>query len=104
MIRVIIGYKLNKGADIEPILNKLRSLAQSYPGFIGAENLRSAKDSSIVAMIQTWDKLDDWKAWETSSIRQSILEEAKPLLADDLRVTIYRVMPTHGWGAVGRAS
>lgn len=104
MIRVIIGYKVKRGSDIEPTLNKLRSLAQTYPGFIGAENLRNAQDSSIVAMIQTWDKLDDWKAWEASSIRNSILDEAKPLLADELRVTVYRVMATHGWGSVGRAS
>jgi hypothetical protein len=55
-------------------------------------------------MIQTWDKLDDWKAWETSTIRQSILDGAKPLLADELRVTVYRVMATHGWGNVGKDS
>ncbi len=98
MIRAIIGYKVKKGADIEPVLNKIRSHAQTYPGFVGAENLRNAKDSTVVAMVQTWDKLDDWKAWESSSIRQSILDEAKPLLMDEPRVTVYRVMPTQGWG------
>ncbi len=57
MIRVIIGYKIKKNADIQPILNKLRAHAMTYPGFIGAENLQNVKDSSIVAMFQTWDRL-----------------------------------------------
>jgi antibiotic biosynthesis monooxygenase (ABM) superfamily enzyme len=95
---------VKRGADIEPALNKIRSHAQTYPGFVGAENLRNAKDSTVVAMIQTWDKLDDWMSWESSSIRQSILDEAKPLLIDEPRVTVYRVMATHGWGSVGRGS
>ena len=104
MIRVIIGYKCRKDADIQPILVKLRSYAMSYPGFIGAENLQNQKNRSIIAMIQTWDKMEDWLAWEPSTIRQSILNEAKPLLAEEPRVTIYRIIPTHGWGYATRGS
>ena len=104
MIKAIVGYKVRKGADIEPVLNKLRAHAMTYPGFIAAENLRNATDSTIVAMIQTWDKLDDWTGWENSTIRKSILEEAKLLVLDEPRVTIYRVMATQGWGGVGRGS
>ena len=97
MIRVIVGYKLKKGADMQPILMKLRSHAMGFPGFISAENLQNEKDSSVVAVIQTWERSEDWKAWESSKVRQSILQEAKTLLAEDLRVTVYRVTPTIGW-------
>jgi antibiotic biosynthesis monooxygenase (ABM) superfamily enzyme len=104
MIRVIIGYKTKKNADIQPILIKLRAHAMTYPGFIGDENLQNVKDSGIVAMIQTWDRMEDWLAWEPSIIRKAILDEAKPILQEDLRVTIYRVIPTSGWGYTPRES
>jgi hypothetical protein len=57
MTKAIAGYKVYTGADIEPILLKLRSHAMTYPGFIGAENLQNAKDDFIVAMINTWDRV-----------------------------------------------
>ena len=104
MIRVMIGYKVRNDADIEPILLKLRSYAMTYPGFVGAENLRNEKDWSIVAMIQTWDRMEDWLAWEPSTIRRSILNEAKPLLLEEPRITIYRILPATGWTYTPRGS
>ncbi len=104
MIKVIIGYKVRKGADFEPVLLKLRSNVMTFPGFIGAENLQNVKDTSIVAIIQSWDKDEDWKAWEPSTIRRSILQEAKPLLTEEPRVTVFRVMPTGGWSNSRRDS
>ena len=104
MIRVIIGYRVKKDADIQQMLFRLRSYAMTFPGFIGAENLVSEQDRSIVAMIQTWDKLEDWKAWEPSKIRQSILKEASALLEEPPRVTIYRIAPSAGWTYVPRGS
>ncbi len=104
MIKVIIGYRIQKGADIQPILLKLRSYAMTFPGFVGAENLVNENETSIVAMIQTWDRVEDWKAWEPSTIRQSISREAKSLLLEEPRVTVYRVMPTTGWVYTPRES
>ena len=97
MIKVIIGYKLKKGADIQPILLKLRSYAMTFPGFVGAENLVSKKDNSIVAMQTNWERLEDWKTWESSKVRQQILREAETLLVEEPKVTIYKIMPTSGW-------
>lgn len=97
MIKVIIGYKLKEGADIQPILLKFRSHAMQYPGFIGAENLLSAKDSSIVATVSTWEKVEDWRIWEKSKIRQELLRQTERLLVEEPKVTIYRTMPTARW-------
>ena len=97
MIKVIIGYKLKEGADIQPILLKLRSHAMQYPGFIGAENLLSERDSSIVATVSTWEKVEDWRIWEKSKIRQELLRQAESLLVEEPKVTIYRTMPTASW-------
>jgi len=97
MVKVIIGYKLKQGADIQPILLRLRSYAATFPGFVGAENLRSKLDSSIVAMQSNWLELKDWQTWESSKIRQQIVKDAQSLLEDEPRVTVYTVMPTSGW-------
>jgi len=97
MIKVIIGYKLREGANIQPILLKLRSHAMTYSGFVGAENLLSEQDVSIAAIITTWEGVEDWRLWEGSKISQEILREAEALLVEEPRVTIYRIMPTVRW-------
>jgi len=97
MVKVIIGFKLKSGASIQPMLLKLRSAVMTYPGFVGAENLLSEQDSSIVTIITTWDKIENWRLWETSRTRQELLRETEPLLAEEPKVTIYRIMPTTSW-------
>jgi len=97
MIKIIIEYKLKGGADIEPSLIKLRSHAMSFPGFVGVEILQNAKDSSDVVVLQTWESIENRRAWEPSRIRQSILEELRSLLEEDFRVTIYNILPATGW-------
>jgi antibiotic biosynthesis monooxygenase (ABM) superfamily enzyme len=104
MIKVIIGYRVQKDADVQSVFQKLRSHAMTYPGYIGSENLRSEQDRSIVAMVQNWDRMEDWKSWETSSIRQSILKEAGRSLLEEPRVTVFRIVPTGGWGHTNRES
>ena len=95
---------MNKDADIEPMLFKLRSNAITFPGFIGAENLQNEIDRSIIAMVLTWDRREDWTAWELSLIRQSILAEAKPILQEAPRVVVYRIVATGGWDYGRRGS
>ena len=97
MIKVIIGYKLKDGADIQPVLLKLRSHAMTYPGFVGAENLLSEQDFSIVASVSTWEGVENWRVWEDSKISQEVFREAGPLLVEEPKVTIYRIMPTVRW-------
>ena len=97
MIKVIVGYKLKRDADIQPLLLKLVSNAMQYPGFVSAENLLSEKDSSTIAAVKTWNKLEDWRAWEKSSIRQALLREAETLLEEAPQVTVYTIMPTVRW-------
>lgn len=97
MIKVIEGYKMKKGVEIPPLLLKLRSHAMQYQGFVGAENLISEEESSIVAMVSTWEKTGHWRIWESSKIRQELLQQIETLLAEQPRVTIYRIMPTISW-------
>jgi len=97
MIKVIVGYKVKIGEDIEPILLKLRSNAMTYPGFVGEQILINEKNIYIVVVVSTWVKAEDWRVWEESTIRKELLKQAKALLVDETRVTIWRIMPTVRW-------
>jgi heme-degrading monooxygenase HmoA len=97
VIKVINGYKLKQGADLQPVLLKLREHAMSYPGYVGAENLVSDKDPSIVAIITTWDNVEQWRDWQESRMREEIMKEAEPLLEEELRISVYRVIATVRW-------
>ncbi|MFU8795697.1 MAG: antibiotic biosynthesis monooxygenase family protein [Dehalococcoidia bacterium] len=97
MIKVIVGYELKEGADIQPALLKLRSYALTFPGFISAEHIRSVKSPSIVALLYNWEKLADWEAWESSKISRQIMKEAEDSLASEPRITAYTLMPTSAW-------
>ena len=97
MIKVINGYKLKQGADLQPLLLKLREHAMSYPGYIGADNLVNDKDPTIVAIITTWDSLEQWRYWQDSKMRGEIMKGGEGLLEEELRVSVYRVIPTARW-------
>jgi heme-degrading monooxygenase HmoA len=97
MIKVIEGYELKKGADIQPLFLKLRSYAMTFPGFINAEHIRSVKGSPISALLYNWKRLEDWEIWESSKLRQQILRETEALLVSEPRITIYEVVPTSAW-------
>jgi antibiotic biosynthesis monooxygenase (ABM) superfamily enzyme len=98
MIKVIVGYRVKEGADIKPLLLKLRMDAMQYPGFVGAENLTHRRDSSIIIVISTWQNPDNWVAWEKSRARAELIKEIDPLIEDRTRVELYDIIPTMRWG------
>jgi len=97
MLKVIIGYKMKPDKDMLPMLIKLRSHAMTYPGYVGAENLVNNKDISIVAIITTWEDVEYFRDWESSRTRRAIIDEYKDSLAEEPKVTIYRIIPTQKW-------
>jgi len=92
MIKGIVGCKVRKDTDLEPVLLKLKSHATQYQGFKGMENLVGADNASVVAMVSTWESLEDWKSWAQSTITQQLLRQAEALLVEEPRVTTYRMM------------
>jgi len=97
MIKGIIGYKVLSYKDLEPVLMKLRSHAMQYPGFIGAENLVSEEDLSVVIMITTWETIENWKTWADSKVTKDLLQQAKAVVTGGARLTVYNIMPTKEW-------
>jgi heme-degrading monooxygenase HmoA len=97
MIKGIIGYKVLSYKDVEPILMQLRSHAMQYPGFVGAENLVSEEDLSVVLMMSTWETIENWRTWVESSRTRDLFRQAKAVVMGTARVTVYRTMPTVKW-------
>ena len=97
MLKVIIGYKTKPGADILPMLVKLRSHAMTFPGYVGAENLMNNHDVSIVAIITTWEDVEFFRDWEKSRRRLAIMKEFEGLLAEEPKVSVFRLIPTKKW-------
>jgi heme-degrading monooxygenase HmoA len=97
MIKGIIGYKVVHYKDVEPILMKLRSHAMQYPGFVGAENLVSEEDFSVVMITTTWETIENWRTWAESNITRDLLQQAKEVAVGTARLTAYRIMPTTEW-------
>jgi antibiotic biosynthesis monooxygenase (ABM) superfamily enzyme len=97
MVKVIEGYELKKGADIQSLFLRLRSYAMTFPGFISVEHICSVKGTPIAALLYNWDRIENWKAWESAKLRQQILQEAEAFLVSKPRITIYTVMPTSAW-------
>jgi antibiotic biosynthesis monooxygenase (ABM) superfamily enzyme len=98
MIKVIIGYKVKPGKNIQPMLMSLRANAMQFPGYIGSENLISDQDSTIIAMIKTWQHVENWRAWEKSRVRTELIQKIRPFLQEEPQVTTYQIMPTIEWG------
>ncbi len=98
MVKGILGCKVRQDTDLEPILSKLKSHAAQYHGFKGMESLVSEDNASVVAMVTTWEDLEAWKSWAQSAITQELLRQAEPLLAEEPRLTTYRMMtPAPVW-------
>lgn len=97
MIKGIIGFRALSCKDLEPILMQLRSHAMQYPGYVGAENLVSDENFSIVIMISTWETIDNWRTWVESSRTRELLQQARAVVMKAARITVYRTIPTKGW-------
>jgi len=98
MVKGIVGCKVRKNTDLEPMLLKLKSHAAQYEGFKGMENLVSEENASVVAMVTTWENLETWRSWARSTITQELLRQVETLLTEEPRLTTYRMMmPAPMW-------
>ena len=94
MIRVIIERQVKNKERLLPMLQELRATAVHQPGYVTGETLVSTEDDSITAVISTWHSLEQWQAWETSETRATLYELIEPLLVEEPRIRVYRVMAT----------
>ncbi len=71
-IKVIIERRVKKGMDTElaKLMRELRAKAMFAKGYISGETLRAHDNPNLYLVITTWKSLEDWNAWEESSVRK----------------------------------
>lgn len=70
--------------QILSLLNKIRSIAMDQPGYISGETLMQRDFQENMAVIATWQRMEDWLLWKSS-------EERK---AYEAMLEIYQTRPT----------
>jgi heme oxygenase (mycobilin-producing) len=83
MIRVVLEHRTKDEENTRQLvegIKKVRAEARKQHGFIAGDTLVNVVDPCHVVVISSWQTLADWKAWDESAIRKSML----PLIEDHL--------------------
>ncbi|MCW8879034.1 MAG: antibiotic biosynthesis monooxygenase [Kangiellaceae bacterium] len=90
MIRVIIERHINEGCfqDYIELIRKARKQANSIEGFIAGELLQEKDNQNHAVIVSSWENFEAWQSWLDSEERQTVLEEMRPLLQEDEKVTV----------------
>ena len=82
----------NQG-EVAELLKELRIKAIRQAGYVSGESLFSIDRPGTHMVISTWDNLRDWKAWEKSTIRISIVRKIETLLSSPSITSVYATTP-----------
>lgn len=80
----------HKAAQVIPILQQLRALAMSQPGYISGETLHSIDNKEEYTVISTWQSVDDWQQWATSGARVKLQSQIDAALNENTEYEIYQ--------------
>lgn len=92
-VEIIIRRKIvaEKVKEVAPLMVKLRSLAQTQPGFMSSESLRRldppGQDEYLIRA--TWRSEQDWKQWLNSNERVAIQAEIDAITEVETEYGIY---------------
>ena len=92
MIRVVVERKIKNRQDIGRLLHNLHMIAFLRKGHSSNETLINIKNNRVIAVVSTWQSLEDWNAWASSKERAEILAQIEPLLAKKMQVRIYEII------------
>lgn len=90
MIRVIIERKISNGCldDYQELIRNARKQANNVDGFIAGELLQEKDNQLHAIIISSWENNQSWNIWSESEEREKILQQMRPFLEDDEKVTI----------------
>ncbi len=73
-----------KSKQILALLNEIRSKAMNQPGYISGETLSKKDYPQNMAVIATWQSMEDWLEWKNSEERNKY----------EAMIEIYQTRPT----------
>jgi heme-degrading monooxygenase HmoA len=84
--KIIIKRRFAEGKkkQILALLNEIRSKAMDQPGYISGETLSKKEFPHNMAVIATWQSMDDWLNWKYSEERNHF----------ETMIEIYQTRPT----------
>ena len=63
-------FKRDQSNEIISLLNKIRSAAMLQPGYISGETLITHEPPHDIAVLATWQSMDDWLRWKENPERK----------------------------------
>ena len=90
MIRVIIERHINEGHfnDYLDMIRRARKQATAVDGFIAGELLQEKSNQNHAVIISSWENYEAWDKWQSSEARHAVLDEMRPLLRDEEKITV----------------
>jgi heme-degrading monooxygenase HmoA len=90
-IKVFIKRYVKKGntADTLVLLNEVRSQALKQPGYISGETLVNHYDPCNIAVVSTWQSIEDWIRWQESDARATKEDQLESLQERPANFEIY---------------
>jgi len=90
-VKIFIKRKVrdNIAVELTLLLNKLRALALSQPGYISGETLNRIDKKDECMVIGTWNSLEDWNNWVNNPQRIEVQSEIDRLLGEETEYAIY---------------
>jgi heme-degrading monooxygenase HmoA len=90
-VKIFIKRKLqdNNVVELTLLLNKLRALALSQPGYISGETFNRIDKKDECMVIGTWRSLEDWNNWVNNPLRIAVQAEIDRLLGEETEYAIY---------------
>ena len=77
------------------MLNDIRSMAIRQPGYISGETLVNHYDNRNIAVVSSWNSLEEWIQWQESNQRETIEAQLEDLLEESTKYEIYDVGRHH---------
>jgi heme-degrading monooxygenase HmoA len=79
----------DKGQELMPLFQRLRTLAMNQPGYISGETLKRIDSLGEYVVISTWQSIDNWYGWVDSKERSEIQQQIDFLLQEEPYYEIY---------------
>ena len=80
----------DKAPELIPLLQRLRTLAMSQPGYISGETLQRIDSTGEYIVISTWQSVDNWQQWATSRARIQLQNQIDAALNEETDYEIYQ--------------
>lgn len=90
MIRVIIERHIKEDSfhDYLDLIRRARKQASTNDGFIAGELLQEKSNPNHAVIISSWENFESWDEWQKSDNRHQVLDQMRPLLEEDEKVTV----------------